>query len=432
MIKKHNTNKNDKKNITISYILKEDDDDVQYYRDILLYTKLKSECKIEPEFGSNKKGHNNNVIDNNDDDISDTEFKVWYLTKWLLKHNRRLREAIKGSHERTSYKVHSEKQKASTYVNRLKELGLVDFRRTESSDRNNNTPTSIYEVTRLGLLIASIVEFKTLTKGTQKYKDSLKSFLNLWIDYIPEGNKDESNYNYYFIEGLVEKSLESHDDILLSFTESIREHAHYLTFNFGDLRYKVNNVIFEKLVSDIKFRELYLNWLKEFCRKSLIPANANTKDLIKFQFKLDVEAHYDRSLSQLLNFPSHYIKTFQRSMKPNIKNVTLAETMKKNRSRLVSLEIVFDYNLKYQWEQVRNKNLLNCNKIIVLGKCTKCGNIFPLPLEIWNEIGNLSDLVHKYGPKVNIYDIDNNTNAQYLKIILSGQKEPINIRQNAK
>jgi hypothetical protein len=119
-------------------------------------------------------------------------------------------------------------------------------------------------------------------------------------------------------------------------------------------------------------------------------------------------------------------------MKPNNKNVKFAEAKKRNRSHLVSPEIVFDYNLKYQWEQVRNNNLLNCNKIIVLGKCAKCGNIFPLPLEIWNEIEDLSDLVQRYGPKVIIYDIGNNTNTQYLKIMLSGQRESIKIRQNAK
>ena len=164
MTKKNNTNKNSRKNITISSILEEEDDDFQYYRDILLYTKLKDEGKIESEFIGNKKGDNKDKeISNDVDDISNTEFKVWYLTKWLLKNNRRLREATQGSHKSTYTKTHSEIQKTSTFVNRLIELGLVVLNRTEPSDRNTDTPTSIYEISLLGMLVASMVRFKTLT-----------------------------------------------------------------------------------------------------------------------------------------------------------------------------------------------------------------------------------------------------------------------------
>ena len=176
-------------------------------------------------------------------------------------------------------------------------------------------------------------------------------------------------------------------------------------------------MIFEKLISDKKFRELYFNWLNEFCRENLIPSN--TKELIKFQFKLDVETRYERSLLQLLNFSSHSIKTFQWNMKPNNKNLTYNKVMDSDHFDNINSEIVFDSNLKNQWEQMRNMNLLNCDKITIFIKCTKCGSIYPLQLEILNETENLSDYIHKYGAMVKIYDLENNTNALYLKRMIS-------------
>jgi len=106
-------------------------------------------------------------------------------------------------------------------------------------------------------------------------------------------------------------------------------------------------------------------------------------------------------------------------MKPKEENVSLTKDKKRDRSHYINSETVFNYNIKNQWEEIRNKNLLNCDKITILMKCTKCSNIFPLPLEIWNEIEDLSDHIHKCGTKVEVYDLKNNINAQHLKVMLS-------------
>lgn len=57
---------------------------------------------------------------------------------------------------------------------------------------------------------------------------------------------------------------------MLVFFDSIREHSPDRIFNFGELRYKVNNIIFKKLISDNKFRGLYFRRLSEFCRNETL------------------------------------------------------------------------------------------------------------------------------------------------------------------
>ena len=83
MSKKNNTNRSREIKITIRQILDGNDDDSEFYRDILRYIIGKKKGNIENETG--KKGNE-----------SKFEFRVWELCKWLLKNNRQLRDNFLG------------------------------------------------------------------------------------------------------------------------------------------------------------------------------------------------------------------------------------------------------------------------------------------------------------------------------------------------
>ncbi len=414
MTKKNNTNKIKGEKTTILQILDGTDVDSEFYRDILRYIIGKRDGKIKPEI----KNKDRNEV-NKDNNSSNTEFRVWELSKWLLKNNRQLRDTNKGSKKSTYSKTHSKIQNVSSSLNKLIDLDLIVISKEgEPSLRNPKIPTKVYDVTLLGMLIASLVEFKILTKGTSEYKEALESLLKIWIIYIPPGNKEWGNYNYHFLKGLIERCKERYDEVVLTFLDSVRERAPDLIFNFGELRSKVNNMIFKKLIRDDEFRKLYFSCLNEFYIKNKY-YNPNIERLIKFQFKLDVETHYERRLSQLLNFSSNTIQTFQYNIRSNNNFRSYEEAMKSDLIDKINSEIVFDYNIKNQWEQIRNENLLNCDKITILLKCKKCSKIYPFQLEIAMEIDNLSAYINRYESTVELYDIENDVNALYLKGMLS-------------
>jgi len=407
------TNKNRGGKITISQILDGTDVDSEFYRDILRYIIGKRNEETKPEIKNKVRKE-----DIRDNDSSNTEFRSWELSKWLLKNNRQLREANEGSKKSTYSKTHSKIQNVSSSLDKLIDLDLVVIsKEDEPSLRNPKITTKVYDVTLLGMLIASLVEFKMLTKGTSEYKEALESLLKLWIIYIPPGNKEWRNYNYHFLKGLIERCKERYDDVVVAFMDSIRERASDLVFNFSELRSKVNNMIFKKLIRDDEFRELYFSYLNDFYIKNKY-YDSNLERLIKFQFKLDVETHYERRLSQLLNFSSNTIQTFQYNIRSNNKIRSYEEAKESDHIDKINSEIVFDYNVKNQWEQIRNDNLLNYDKITILLKCKKCSKIYPFQLEMSQEITN-SDFINGNESTVQLYDIENDVNALYMKRILS-------------
>ena len=90
MTKKNNTNKSKGKKITISQILDSGDFDSEFYRDILRYIVGKKKGKIKSEVVYKKAKIEKNGEDKVD--ASNTEFRIWELSKWLLKNNHELRK----------------------------------------------------------------------------------------------------------------------------------------------------------------------------------------------------------------------------------------------------------------------------------------------------------------------------------------------------
>ena len=91
-------------------------------------------------------------------------------------------------------------------------------------------------------------EFAGLIKGTPEYRTALDSLFDLWIIYIPPGNKDYNNINYQFLVKLLKKCIGKYDQLLLDVLKFIRERTPNLVFNFSNLRYKTTNILFKKLI----------------------------------------------------------------------------------------------------------------------------------------------------------------------------------------
>ena len=51
-------------------------------------------------------------------------------------------------------------------------------------------------------------------------------------------------------------------------------------------------------------------------------------------------------------------------------------------------EIVFTFEIKNNWEQLTNKNLLNRDIITIIKNCDKCNQIYSYPFEIEKESFN--------------------------------------------
>ncbi|MBA3749571.1 MAG: hypothetical protein H0X03_01490 [Nitrosopumilus sp.] len=400
MTKKNNTNKTKEKKITISDILDENNDKTEIYKDIFQFIILKG------------KENSKNEIDPQQY-FSNSGFRVWDLSKWLLKNNRELSEKFQGSHQSTYSKTHSKIQNVTTLLSNLEELNLIVKGEKVPSLRNYKIETEIYNLSLDGILIASLIDFKKLQKGTSKYRSALESLFKLWVKYIPQGSKDHNNSNYHFLIRFLKNCVEKYDDILLDFLKFLRECKSDLVFNFSELRYKINNTIFKRLIVNKEFRNLYYNVLKDYEADEMYLKNL--QQLIKHQFKLDIETQIERYSSRFLNFPSYDMKRYQWSNKPRNQHLSYEEVIENNYDNDVYKERVFDYNIKNQWEKKRNENLINFNKITLIVKCDKCNQIYPYSFETEKEIIDKIICINCNQSKLKFYDFDNESNSLYLQ-----------------
>ncbi len=403
MPKENNTNKLMDKKITIPGILNKGNPNTQIYRDIFRFITLKSKENFENKSDPRKY-------------FSNSEFRVRELINWLLENNREMRKEFWGAKQSMSYKAHSKTPYVTTRLEVLDELDLIKVAKKAPSLRNKSE-TEVYELSHYGVLIALMLDFEGLIKGTSEYRTALSSLFELWITYIPPGNKDYNNINYHFLVKLLKKCIGKYDDLLLCFLKFIRERTPNLVFNFSDLRYKTNNVIYKMLINNKDFRKLYYDELKGCELDDNYPKDC--QQLIRFQFKLDIEAEIERNSSRVLNFPSHDIKRFQRNGKQRNQRLSYGEAMENNYDEDILKEIVFSYWTKNEWERKRNENLLNCNIITLIIKCERCNQIYPYSFELETEAMDKLECNNCNQPKLKLYDFDNDSNSLYLQDMLS-------------
>jgi hypothetical protein len=400
MPKDRNSNKINMIKITIKDILEGDDSDSILCQDIFRF--IIELCKKK------------NIKDPREY-FAQSEFKIRMLVNWLLDNNRELHDEFFKSRIRKSYQAHSKTTFVMGRVNALLELNLLESMGQIPSLKTGDTEG--FRLSYPGFIVAALLEFKNIQKGSGEYKLALERLVLSWISYIPPGVKDPENVYYHFLINFLKNCLVDYDDILSDFLKYVRQRASDLVFNFSDLRYKLNNSIFKKLLTSREFRDFYYKKLNTL-RESTNGTN-NFRKLIESQFKLDVESEIERISSSILNFNEFNIKDFQWRSRPQNQKKSRRPPMEDDSYFEVFKEIVFNYQVRNEWERFRSENLSNNDKIIIVVKCENCGLIFPYPIIIETE--DLDSILCRRcnHPRLKPYEFENDSNSLYLKEILS-------------
>ncbi len=274
----------------------------------------------------------------------------------------------------------------------------------------------LYHVPRVGRLVALTLELQNCDKSSSMYKKMLLLTLNEYLISIPSNYKKYDNYYYYFLKFLLTKCLGKYDDILSYFFYYISKHSFGFLINFHDLRYTMNNIFFKKIIHDNEFKLLFYETLNNFktpffskepqdeLDKKIMNIELKnieaSRQMIKICFKSDIESQIDKDMWEYLKNDTHMTKSFQFANNQK-KHFSPKDVFEKGLYEQIEREGVFDYQVRNEWERVKNKNL-DSNKITIIVKCQKCNRLLLYLYDIEHE------MLDKVGVK--LYDFVNEIN----------------------
>lgn len=403
-IKKINTNLILLKEITIEAILESpkqiDDKDEEYRREIRLFRdilrfiisidKRKDDEKELTEFCEIEGIHFKEL------------FKPRTLCNWLLHNNVDLRDEFSGQPYTMSERAHKIGTRISTRLEKLIELGVLSIDDEEIESERNREITYRYHVESNGFLIASMLNLQNFGNSSKEYKRILEFILNRILEIIPLPYKTSGNYYFYFLNELLHNCIGNHQDILHYFFDLILQHPYGILINFSVLRNRINSRIYTKIIEDAEFRSLFYKSMYEFkthfwlteARDKVIKYSWIKQErieaiqLVKMQFKLDVESQIDKDILEVLKTDTNIIKSYQYRIEQNGKGVSEREVFDEGKFMQICAGPVLDFDVRNAWEKVRYNNLSNVDHITLIVKCSnvKCNKIYPYPFEVEKEL----------------------------------------------
>ncbi|MDN5867418.1 MAG: hypothetical protein L0H55_08460, partial [Candidatus Nitrosocosmicus sp.] len=328
-------------------------------------------------------------------------FKPRILINWLLINNVDLRNEFAGQPYTKDYRAHKISSRISTRLEKLTELGVLSIHDKKVESGRNNEMTYRYLVKTNGMIIASMLNLQNYKSDSYEYKKILKFIFNRFVEIIPNPYKTSSNFYFHFLKEILDNCIGNHQDTLYYFFDLVVESRYNLLINFSELRYKINNMIYKKIIKDTEFRSLFYKSMYEFKTPLwllLLQYNDTTTDdsllkqekkealqLVKMQFKLDIESQIDKDILEVLNTNNLLIKSFQYRRKQDVTPVTNKEVLEGDEIERIQEEHVIDFNLRIEWEKERNSNLSNTDRIVLVVKCIGCGHLYPYPFGIEKE-----------------------------------------------
>lgn len=420
---KLNTNQKLLKEITINAIIEQpeqieakDEDyrrEIRLFRDILRFIRtMDEETKDKRELAG--------ICNIEGFDFKET-FKIRTLCNWLLENNVDLRNEFANQRMAKTYRAHAISSRISTRLKKLTDLGLISIDDEEIESERNGEKTYQYYVERNGFLIVSLLNLQNFDRSSNQYKRILEFVLNRFLEIIPQPYKTSSNYYYYFLREILHNCLDNHQDILYYFFDLILQHHYNLLINFSVLRYKINNRIYGEIIRDVEFRLLFYKSMNEFktgfwlrvtpdndAEDSLI--NQEKKEalqLVKMQFKLDIEAQIDKDILEVLKTDTRLGESYPYHSKQNGKGVSEKRASNDDKFGIMYANPELDFDIRNKWEKERNSNLSNPDYTTLIVKCTnlECNNIYPYHFEVEKEL--FSNVSCKICKKLTIryYDI---------------------------
>jgi hypothetical protein len=382
MVKK-NTNKKIEKKITMGQIFDKDDVETKIYRDIFRYWIIKLKTSSS-EF---------NVEDFT---ILNTDFTLWELSNWLLDNNNEVVNEFRGSTMTKSQRAHSKLTYITHKLKKLEELEiLVKYDDKIDSKRNKNLKTEVFDMTNFGFLNVLVHELKNQKENNNnlEFRKISRYLLKHLLKYIPSSYKDPDNYYYYILEKVLENSIGNHDNIVWGFYKFMLQHDDGNDINFSELRFILNIEFYKEIIVNKEFKNLFYNIVEgnnlNYYIKYYSELNENFKqmfkEMIKYQFKLDIEKHYD-----IIQSNSIKSENYDEDISFHIDNMYIDL----NNFTFLSKDTKFNFVIKNNWEQIRNMNLSKFNIITIIKKCDRCNMIYPYLFEIEKETYN--DIICKY------------------------------------
>jgi hypothetical protein len=315
------------------------------------------------------------------------------ITKWLFENSKDLINEFGGSSLNKSNRIHKKLTYVTNRLNELVELRLLVLNKSERvSERNKDMMTDIYRITEHGSRNALLLDLQNYDRNSPGYKKIIKYLLRKSLEYIPDRYKDDHNHYYYLMKSVLENCIENYVDTILYFNRLMGQYKSNYYINFFDIRSDINYAFYIKIITDNSFKNLFYKILEtinlDHINKSNINLNEDTKNdqhnMIKYQFKLDIENHIERDITFHIKEEKHIIETFNIDVKPtqfllmkgvlNIKHYT--DILK---------AVVLNFDNLNKWEQLRNTNLSKFNIITILVKCNSCNQIYPYSFEIEKE-----------------------------------------------
>ncbi len=413
-IKKDSNRTRSLPSISITDLLENENKEIRIYQDILGFFIT----KIQP------------LLDDHINDIKSSyaDFRTRELVNWLLENNSELVNEFLNSRIKKSYRAHSKTPLIVKRLEKLMELGLLIKTEDKVESLRNKDPTDLYTITARGTLLALSLDIHNHNKRSNKYKKILEFLLKRSLIYLSPGYRDWHNHYYHFLKEILENCVAEHSDIVLSFIDLFQDYQNGHDINFSELRSRINPIFFKEMVIDKKFRSLFCKTLQDFRISSLLKIDPNestarefmasARYLLKFQFKLDVEDHIERTISEFLKYESRNIREFQWEKRNDKINISSKEIFEEDNIKNISEEIVLDFEIKNQWEMERNRNLPQNERTTILVKCLQCNLIYPISFGIEKEILNEIKCKSCKTTSVRLYDFENESNSEYHRRLL--------------
>jgi hypothetical protein len=257
------------------------------------------------------------------------QFGFTLLGNWLIEHHRPFIDEYAGSHLTKSYRLHAKRNYIQSRLDDLIELRLIKKEGTTKSEKNK-TDTPIYKFTPGGDLVGFLLAASKTPRNAQEestHRDASYMVLGVLSIFLKRFESSTFLFLSNFITKCQEKELHT-DSRFIRFMRNIFPYL-YVSADFNVRMSRIMILCIPTVYPELA--DTFFQTLNEL--------NEETKKLLLFQFKIDIETDY--------YYP-----------------------------RLTESSIV------KEWESMRIQNVHDYSKVVLSGYCEECKSSYPFVLDI--------------------------------------------------
>ena len=257
------------------------------------------------------------------------QFGFTQLGNWLIEHHRSFIEEYAGSHLTKSYRLHAKRNYIQSRLDDLIGLRLIKKEGTMKSEKNK-TDTPIYKFTPGGDLVGFLLIASKTPRNIQDestHRDASYMALSIFNTFLKQFESSTFLFLSNFITKCQEKELHT-SDRFIRFMRDIFPHL-YISADFNVRMSRIMIMSIPTLYPELA--DTFFQTLNEL--------NEETKRLLLFQFKIDIETDY--------YYPYRTISSIVK-----------------------------------EWELMRIQNVQDYSKVTLSGYCEECKSSYPFVQDI--------------------------------------------------